>query len=279
MRIAVILAVVLMPNVARAQMKWESSFAAAQRAAAQSGKPILLDFYAAWCGPCKLMAEETFADPTVKELLKRVVCVRLDVDRRPAQAVRYGVNSIPRVLLIPAKGGEPTMDVQGFCEAATFAQELRRALGLKPSQPVPPANPELDLLRQALTRRQYAAFKAVNPKAAARGLDRLIAELGVFQESQLEPTATLVRNAGDDAIPALLRGMNHKYLAVRAGSYRTLQAILRETGLRTTLSFDPWASAQTRQSQLQRWLQWWKALPTPQIQPLPRPPSAQQSGA
>jgi hypothetical protein len=242
------------------------------------------------------MEEETFTDPSVRGLLQRLVCVRLDVDRQPEEASRYGVNSIPRLLVLPAGGGQPVMDIQGFLEAGPLAQELRRALGLKPEAggasagyprsgsgarregPVPGApveNTELTLVRQALQNRRFAALKASNPKAARAGLGQLVAQLGVFQEPQLAPTAALIRGAGDDAIPALIQGMGHRHLAVRAGSYRTLQGLLRDrlgpgsnvrrakTGRELWLAgapaFDPWAPAPTRRLQLQRWAHWWKS--------------------
>jgi len=221
------------------------------------------------------MEEETFTDPSVRGLLQRLVCVRLDVDRQPAEAARYGVNSIPRLLVLPASGGQPVMDIQGFLEAGPLAEELRRALGLKPDAAAPAENSDLALVRQALRNQRFAALKASNPKAARAGLGQLVAQLGVFQEPQLAPTAALIRGAGDDAIPALIQGMGHRHLAVRAGSYRTLQGLLRDrlgpgsngrrakTGrdlwLAGAPAFDPWAPAPARRLQLQRWAHWWKS--------------------
>src|SRR5207249_3098216 len=160
--------------------------------------------------------------------LQRLVCVRLDVDRRPAEAVRYGVNSIPRLLVLPSGSEQPVIDIQGFVEAQPLAKELRRALGLKPADLAPAENTDLARVRQALQNQRFATLKASNPKIARAGLGQLVVRLGVFQEAQLAPTAALIRGAGDDAIPALIQGMGHRHLAVRAGSYRTLQGVLRE---------------------------------------------------
>jgi thiol-disulfide isomerase/thioredoxin len=254
----------VIPSPVHAQVRWEKSLAAAKQAAARDGKPLLVDFYATWCGPCKMMEEQTFRDPTVRALMQRAVCVRLDLDTEPPLAKQYEVQSIPRVMLFPAAGGQPMMDLEGFRDATDFGAELRSALKLKPAEGVLPqgGSPELAQLRQALEKGQYPALKTSDPKAAANGLDRLVEALGVYKEANLPPLVALLRQAGDDAIPALLRGMAHRHLAVRAAAYRTLQTLLRERKVPASVPYDPWAPAAARQAQVQKWSGWWRGHPS-----------------
>ena len=65
-------------------------------------KPILVDFYADWCGPCKLQAP--IVDEVAEELSNKVVVAKANTDNCYEICVRYGIASIPTLLLF--KGGE-----------------------------------------------------------------------------------------------------------------------------------------------------------------------------
>ena len=77
-----------------------------------SAQPILVDFWAEWCGPCRRLA------PTVDELANdyngRVVVAKMNVDENPATPMRFSIRGIPTLLLF--KGGQIVEQVVGLAD-------------------------------------------------------------------------------------------------------------------------------------------------------------------
>ncbi len=91
----------------------------------KSDKPVLVDLWAAWCKPCQMVAP--ILDELAEEYSGRIDFVKLDVDHNPKTASKYGIMSIPTLLIF--KNGEPVTHIVGFRPKAELKRTLDAALG------------------------------------------------------------------------------------------------------------------------------------------------------
>ncbi|RHP30737.1 thioredoxin [Lachnotalea sp. AF33-28] len=90
----------------------------------ESGQPVLVDFYADWCGPCKMLAP--IVEDLAAEYADRIKIGKLNVDQNMETAAKYGVQSIPTLILF--KGGEAVKTVVGLQSKAALTQILDSVL-------------------------------------------------------------------------------------------------------------------------------------------------------
>ncbi len=115
---------------------WRPFSEEALAAASRDGKPVLIDFSAAWCIPCHELDKKTFTDGAVVELARDAVPLRVDLTKSgPAETAlndRFSVRSVPTIIFIDAAGKErEDLRVAGFVDA----RELHRRL----AELIPPA--------------------------------------------------------------------------------------------------------------------------------------------
>ena len=73
---------------------------------AETGKPVFIDLYADWCGPCRMLSNDYFSRADYQEVLSQCILLKIDVDNNPTLAQRYRAQSIPTLILADADGNE-----------------------------------------------------------------------------------------------------------------------------------------------------------------------------
>lgn len=118
------------PSQPPALAAWHSHVDEAFAAARQSGKPVLVDLYADWCGWCKTMEREVFAQKRFQTYAERFVLLRVDVEDRGAGTQlqrRWSANSLPTLLLLDPKKSL-IGKIEGFLETERLIARLDREL-------------------------------------------------------------------------------------------------------------------------------------------------------
>jgi thioredoxin-like negative regulator of GroEL len=240
-RLLLFLLLVLASGMRAAEVAWQTDYEAALANAAEAGKPILLDFSAAWCGPCKMMEAKTFTDTNVQQALAAYIAVRIDLDKNAALAGKYHVSAIP-TLVILNRFGETVATNTGYQDAAKLNAWLASngAAAFASTSKLQAAKAMVGALE--------ADLQSTDPAVRERGIAKLV-ESYVSKDEFAKAAEKMLQGMVDKHPAEMMPRLNDPRLAVRI-----LLANQFAQKLGPTFTFDPWAPAEAREAAV-------KALP------------------
>lgn len=212
-------------------IEWKTDYHEAVKLAKEQNKPLLIDFFATWCGPCRMMDEQVYTDPEVIKAMGSFVTVKVDIDADEKTAMAYGVYSIPRNVVLNVHG-EMIGDRLGFMESEEYIAYLKDAgeythkkiEGTVIDVPEGSAPEKAPITADAKQEEVMALLADADPEVrkAAR-------------ETVLKLDATLVKGW-------MRQGLTSAYLGERIAAKEVLSVLEPEIAA----SFDPWASEADR---------------------------------
>jgi thioredoxin len=105
-------------------MAVKKEFTSFQDLLATTSIPVLVDFYATWCGPCQMMAP--ILEQAGLYLKNRLQVVKIDTDKYPNIATQYQIQALPTLVLF--KNGQPIDRIEGVVQADRLIQHLQTLL-------------------------------------------------------------------------------------------------------------------------------------------------------
>ncbi len=120
-----VLAGLCLPVTAKADsIHWYQNLDQASLLAQETNKPMMIDFWADWCAPCKIMEQKVYSNSDFARAAERFVAVRIDFDKEPAIDRRLNVDKLPVLLFTDSYGGE-LFRYTGIIDAKPLTDLLR----------------------------------------------------------------------------------------------------------------------------------------------------------
>jgi thioredoxin-like negative regulator of GroEL len=123
------LALVLLGTNGQPSIHWEHRFDDAVKKARAANKPIMIDFWADWCGWCHRLDQTTYVDPVVVRLSEDFIAVKVDTEgarKNQEIALRYNVATLPTITFI-TPGGRQILTLKGFQGPGQFPRTMETA--------------------------------------------------------------------------------------------------------------------------------------------------------
>jgi thiol-disulfide isomerase/thioredoxin/YHS domain-containing protein len=204
---AVAVVSMLLSGAAFAADGWQSDFATARATAETSSVPILLHFYAWYCGPCQRMERDVFPDATVQAaLVTGLVAVKVDTAQDPELAAQFGASTVPRDVVVYPDGTTKTVNI-GYLSRSAYLGMLSGIVGeagkYKPSRPEP-------VIAQG---EPAASSESAGDTATAASHEPVILGLDGFCPVKLRKSREWV--AGTEGVETEYRGIQYRFVSVK----------------------------------------------------------------
>ncbi len=225
-----------------AENTWIKDPEKALKSAKENGKAVIIDFYAEWCGPCKMMDNTTLKDEIVIKELNSFTLIKVDGDKFKEYVNKFQVSGFPTFIMLNTHG-ETVNSFSGYKNSTDFLKWLNQYKEQAQSgKSLAKLNENdfkfLEMLKQE--KESKAAFEALTEQVFLNSYkkNKLIIELN---------------NIAKENPKAFIKILNHESLSCRLLVSQIYLNIYKEK-----FEYDPWETPEKRQAQIDKLMELWK---------------------